>query len=89
MAIEVDGVLDLRGHSRSDAMERLKDRLGDGAVLGWRTLQVLLGTAPELHEALLDLLNSGEIPLVSRYAQAPVPMGGNQAWLLYFGPSAT
>ncbi len=89
MAIEVDGVLDLRGHSRSDAMERLKDRLGDGAVLGWRTLQVILGPAPDLHEALLELLGSGEIPMVSRYAQAPIPMGGNQAWLLYFGSSAS
>jgi hypothetical protein len=89
MAIEVDGMLDLRGNSRSDAMERLKDGLGDGAVLGWRTLQVILGPAPELHEALLELLNSGEIPMVSRYAQAPIPMGGNQAWLLYFGSSAS
>jgi hypothetical protein len=88
MALEVDGVLDLRGHCQADAMERLKDRLGDGAVLGWRSLQVVLGPAPDLHEALLGLLSSGQMPLVSRYAQAPVPMGGNQAWLLYFGPTA-
>lgn len=88
MAIEVDGVLDLRGHCKSDAVERLKDRLGDGQVLGWRTLQVILGPAPELHEALLELLEAGQVPMVSRYAQAPVPMGGNQAWLLYFGPPA-
>jgi len=27
---------------------------------------------------------SGQVPMVARYAQAPVPMGGNQAWLLYF-----
>lgn len=88
MALEVDGVLDLRGHCRSDAVERLKDRLEDGALLGWRSLQVILGPAPELHEALLDLLGTGQVPMVSRYAQAPVPMGGNQAWLLYFGPPA-
>lgn len=88
MALEVDGVLDLRGHCRSDAVERLKDRLEDGSVLGWRSLQVILGPAPELHEALLELLNGGQVPMVSRYAQAPVPMGGNQAWLLYFGPPA-
>lgn len=86
MAIEVDGALDLRGHCTSDAVERLKDRLGDGQVLGWRTLQVILGPTPELHEALLELLESGQVPMVSRYAQAPVPMGGNQAWLLYFSP---
>jgi len=85
MAIEVDGTLDLRGHSLSDAMERLKDRLGDGTVLGWRSLQVTLGPDPVLHEGLLSLLASGETPMVTRYAQAPVPMGGTQAWLLYFG----
>lgn len=87
MALEVDGMLDLRGHTVSDAMERLKDRLGDGMVLGWRSLQVILGPDPRLHEGLLDLLASGQAPMVARYAQAPVPMGGNQAWLLYFSPS--
>jgi len=86
MAIDVDGSLDLRGHSVSDAMERLKDRLGDGLVLGWRSLQVTLGPEPALHDGLLELLASGEAPMVLRYAQAPVPMGGTQAWLLYLGP---
>ncbi|WLT32660.1 Smr/MutS family protein [Geothrix sp. PMB-07] len=89
MAIEVDGSLDLRGHSLVDALDRLKDRLGDGTVLGWRSLQVNLGTDPALHEGLLALLASGEVPMVARYAQAPVPMGGTQAWLLYFGSSPT
>lgn len=87
MALEVDGILDLRGHSVPDAVGRLKDRLGDGQVLGWRSLQVTLGTDPRLHEGVLDLLASGQAPMVARYAQAPVPMGGNQAWLLYFGPT--
>jgi hypothetical protein len=86
MAIEVDGTLDLRGHSQLDAMDRLKDRLGDGMVLGWRSLLVTLGPDPALHEGLLALLASGEAMLVARYAQAPVPMGGTQAWLLYFAP---
>ena len=86
MAIEVDGALDLRGHSLSDAIERLKDRLGDGQLLGWRSLQVTLGPDPILHDGLLELLTSGQVPMVARYAQAPVPMGGTQAWLLYFGP---
>ncbi len=85
MAIEVDASLDLRGHSLSDAMERLKDRLGDGKVLNWRSLQVTLGPDSALHQGLLDLLDSGQAPLVARYAQAPVPMGGTQAWLLYLG----
>lgn len=87
MAIEVDGTLDLRGHSLADAMDRLQDRLGDGHVLGWRSLLVTLGPDPTLHEGLLTLLASGQVPMVARFAQAPVPMGGNQAWLLYFGPS--
>jgi hypothetical protein len=88
MAIEVDGSLDLRGHSLSDAMERLKDRLGDGKVLNWRTLQVTLGPDSALHQGFLDMLDSGQAPMVARYAQAPIPMGGTQAWLLYLG-SAT
>jgi hypothetical protein len=87
MAIEVDGSIDLRGHSLSDAVERLKDRLGDGLVLGWRSLLVTLGPDPTLHEGLLALLMSGQMPMVARYAQAPVPMGGTQAWLLYLGPA--
>jgi hypothetical protein len=87
MAIEVDGALDLRGHSLPDAMERLKDRLEDGVVLGWRSLQVTLGPDQTLHDGLLALLTSGQMPRVVRYAQAPVPMGGTQAWLLYFGLS--
>ncbi len=87
MALEVDASLDLRGHSLSDAMERLKDRLGDGKVLNWRSLQVTLGPDSALHEGLLDLLDSGQAPMVARYAQAPVPMGGTQAWLLYLSPS--
>ena len=86
MALEVDGVLDLRGHSQQDAIERLKDRLADGLLLGWRSIQVFLGTDPDLHEGLLTLLESGEAPMITRYAQAPVPMGGAQAWLLYFAP---
>ncbi|WP_243316943.1 Smr/MutS family protein [Geothrix paludis] len=87
MAIDVDGVLDLRGHTLQDAMDRLKDRLEDGLVLGWRSLQVILGPEPALHEGLLALLASGKTPMVARFAQAPVPMGGSQAWLLYFAPS--
>jgi hypothetical protein len=87
MALDVDGVLDLRGHTLQDALDRLKDRLGDGLVLGWRSLQVILGPDPLLHEGLMALLASGETPMVARYAQAPVPMGGSQAWLLYFTPS--
>ena len=87
MAIEVDGTLDLRGHSLADAMERLKDRLGDGMVLGWRSLQVTLGPDPALHEGLLSWLASGGAPMITRYAQAPVPMGGTHAWLLYFSPA--
>jgi hypothetical protein len=86
MAIEVDGILDLRGHSLADAMERLKDRLEDGLVLGWRSVLVNLGQDAALHEGLLALLASGAAPMLARFAQAPVPMGGTQAWLLYFTP---
>lgn len=83
MAIEVDGHLDLRGHSVQDATERLRDRLEDAKFMHWRSLHVTLGLEAGLHEALQELLQSGGLPLVHRYAQAPIPMGGAQAWILY------
>ncbi len=86
MALEVDGTLDLRGHTLTDALDRLRDRLGDGQVLGWKSLLVTLGPDPVLHEGLLALLGGGGAPLVARFAQAPIPMGGAQAWVLYFAP---
>jgi hypothetical protein len=89
MAIVVDGSLDLKGHARKDAEERLKERILDGYALGWRTLHVVVGPSPELRQMVLDLLKSPAGGCVARYAQAPVPMGGAQAWILYFrGPGA-
>ena len=89
MAIVVDGSLDLKGHARSDAEERLKERLLDGYALGWRTLHVVVGPSEELGQMVLDLLQSPAGACVARYAQAPIPMGGAQAWILYFrGPAA-
>ena len=85
MAIEVDGALDLRGHSPADAMERLKERILDGHLLGWRTLHIQLGPAEDLREAFLAFLGGPEGALIARYAQAPIPMGGTQAWILYLG----
>jgi hypothetical protein len=84
MAIDVDGALDLKGHGRMDAEERLKERILDSHFLGWRTLHVVLGPSEELRQMLLDLLKSPSGLHLSRYAQAPIPMGGSQAWILYF-----
>jgi hypothetical protein len=84
MAIEVDGGLDLRGHARSDAEERLKERILDGYALGWRTLHVTLGPAADLRSMIMDLLLSPQGRCIARYAQAPIPMGGAHAWILYF-----
>jgi len=88
MAIEVDGVLDLRNHTVEDARERLKDRVLDGVLLGWRTLHVILGNSESLNQALIDYINSHQSYPLTRYAQAPVPMGGTQAWVLYYGVQA-
>jgi hypothetical protein len=85
MAIDVDGTLDLRGHSAADAIERLRERLLDGHLLGWRTFHVQLGSSEELRQAFLDFLAGPEASLIARYAQAPIPMGGAQAWILYLG----
>lgn len=86
MAVEVDGALDLRGHTLQDALERLKDRVADVRYLHWRSLLVQLGPEATLHEGLLALLGQGGLPGVARFAQAPVPMGGPQAWILYLHP---
>ncbi len=83
MAVEVDGALDLRGHSLQDALERLKDRVADIQYLHWRSLLVQLGPEPGHQEGLQALLAQGGLPGVARFAQAPIPMGGPQAWILY------
>jgi DNA-nicking Smr family endonuclease len=85
MVIEVDGVLDLRNHTVEDARERLKERVLDGVFLGWRSLHVILGNSEPLNQTLIGYINSPQSHLLSRYAQAPVPMGGTQAWILYYG----
>ncbi|MGA2081822.1 MAG: Smr/MutS family protein [Holophaga sp.] len=84
MAVVVDGSLDLKGHAQSDAEERLKERILDGYALGWRTLHVVVGASPDLRQVVLEMLASPAGRCVARYAQAPVPMGGSQAWILYF-----
>ena len=84
MALEVDASLDLRHHSIPDALGRLRDRVEDGALMGWRTLHVVLGEDEALHTAMSDFLIAGEVPKIRRYAQAPIPMGGAQAWVLYY-----
>ncbi len=86
MAIDVDGSLDLKGHSLQDALERVKDRVADAQYLRWRSLLVNLGAGAELHEGFLALVSAGGLPGVTRFAQAPVPMGGTQAWVLYLLP---
>ncbi len=89
MAIEVDGSLDLRGHTPVDALERFRERLQDGVFLGWRTFHVTLGPSEELRQAFLELLGQPEAQAITRYAQAPIPMGGSQAWVLYYAGTAS
>jgi len=84
MAVDVDGCMDLRGHSISDAIERLSERIQDGACLGWRTFHITLGQNEELREAFLAFIKTDCCASLTRYAQAPIPMGGNQAWILYY-----
>lgn len=88
MAIEVDGVLDLRGHTFGDARERLKERIQDGLFLGWRTLHVILGPSEPLRQGFLAFLAGTHAAPIARYAQAPVPMGGAHAWILYYRGAA-
>lgn len=85
MAVEVDASLDLRSHSVTDAKERIRERIADGLAMGWRTLHVQLGPSEALKQGFLAFLASPSANSVQRYAQAPVPMGGPQAWILYLG----
>jgi hypothetical protein len=89
MTIDVDCVLDLRRHSEADAGERLKERVLDGACLGWRTMQVILGNSEPLRRVLLDYMASPPASPLANYGEAPVPMGGPQAWVLYFCQAPT
>jgi hypothetical protein len=84
MTIEVDGQIDLRNHNAEDARERLKERVLDGQCLGWRSLHVILGNSKQLHQAFIDYINSPQSHSLTKYAQAPIPMGGAQAWILYY-----
>ena len=84
MTIEVDGQLDLRNHNEADARERLAERVLDGQCLGWRSLHVILGNSEPLHQVLRGYLDSTQSAPLAKYAQAPVPMGGNKAWILYY-----
>ena len=56
----------------------------DGLALGWRTCHVLFGQSEELAQAFGEFLKSPEASSVARYAQAPIPMGGAQARILYY-----
>ena len=85
MTIEVDSVLDLRKHNEADAAERLKERVLDGSCLGWRVMHVILGNSEPLRRVLLDYVESKQAHPLAKYGEAPVPMGGPQAWILYFG----
>ncbi len=85
MAIEVDGLLDLRNHTLSDARERLRERIEDAQHLGWRSIHVILGPSEALKQGFLAFLTTPAAKAVQRYAQAPVPMGGSHAWVLYLG----
>jgi hypothetical protein len=91
MTIDVDGVLDLRNHNQVDAAERLKERVLDGACLGWRAMHVILGNSEPLRQVVLDYMASPQAHPLSKYGEAPVPMGGANAWILYFfhGPDTT
>jgi hypothetical protein len=84
MTIEVDGQLDLRNHNHGDAAERLKERVLDGLCLGWRSLHVILGNPGPLHQVFEEYINSPQSYPLAKYAQAPVPMGGSKAWILYY-----
>jgi hypothetical protein len=89
MVIEVDGQLDLRNHNEADARERLAEKVLDGQFLGWRSLHVILGTSDTLRQVLRDYLDSPQSGPLAKDAQAPVPMGGNKAWILYYHSHST
>jgi hypothetical protein len=88
MTIEVDGQLDLRNHNDGDAAERLKEKVLDGLCLGWRSLHIILGNPGPLHQVFAQYIKSPQSYPLAKYAQAPVPMGGDKAWILYYEAQA-
>lgn len=87
MAIEVDGTMDLRRHSLNDARERLKEGVKDASAMQWRTLLLTFGPNEALKQGFLAFLTTPQAQQsISRYAQAPIPMGGDQAWIIYLNP---
>lgn len=84
VVISTNNKLDLSGHTQSDAEERFKECILNGCILNWQTLHVLLEKSDKSEQTIIDLLSSPIGQQISRYAQAPVPMGGPYAWILYF-----
>jgi DNA-nicking Smr family endonuclease len=84
MSISVSGRLDLNGHTKSDATERLKECIIDGYILGWHNIHVLVGYSEEIKQTVVDLLKSPTGRYIISYAQAPTQMGGPNDWILYF-----
>jgi len=81
--VDVSSQLDLGGHTKSDASERLKECVINGYILGWHNIHVLTG-CEEIGQIVIDLLKSSTGQYIARYAQAPIQMGGPNAWILYF-----
>ena len=84
ISVTVSSRLDLSGHTKTDATERLKECIINGYVLGWHNMHVLTGNSEELGKVVINLLKSPTGKHITRYAQAPIPMGGPNAWILYF-----
>lgn len=82
--VDVSSHLDLSSHTKSDANERLKECVINGYILGWHNIHVITGCSEETGQAVTDLLKSSTGKYITRYAQAPMPMGGSNAWILYF-----
>jgi len=82
--ISVSSCLNLSGHTKIDANERLEECVLNGHALGWHNIHVLTGNSEEIRQIVISLLKGPTGQYITRYAQAPIPMGGTNAWILYF-----
>jgi DNA-nicking Smr family endonuclease len=84
ISVAVSSSLNLNGHTKSDADERLRECVINGYILGWHNVHIVTGCSEELETIITDLLKSSTGKYITRYARAPMPMGGPNAWILYF-----
>lgn len=85
ISIPVDYSINLSRHTEIDAIERLKECILNGHTLGWQNMHVQFEAPEEMQKRIITkILDSPAGKHIVQYANAPIPMGGPDAWILYY-----